>query len=153
MIQTTWRQSCATLPADTWFLPPAVCGFFLLLIPAWVLIARHSPPIREVLKSGWHPVILAMTISRWADLWPQTLDLHRVFSNRLCHFHSLAAFLVLSLGGLILDKALSDPNYDGMAVFTPVINGEWGIELHRLISPACKIVNQSLWIFEVVICK
>lgn len=56
--------------ADMWYLPPIVCGFFLLLIPAWVTIARHSPSIREVLKSGWQPVILAMSISRWAHLWP-----------------------------------------------------------------------------------
>uniref|UniRef100_A0A8C4GRJ9 Solute carrier family 41 member n=1 Tax=Dicentrarchus labrax TaxID=13489 RepID=A0A8C4GRJ9_DICLA len=79
---------------DMWYLPPAVCGFFLLLIPAWVIIARRSPPIREVLKSGWQPVILAMSIS--------------------------------SIGGLILDKTVSNPNYEGMAVFTPVINGVGG---------------------------
>ena len=29
-----------------------------------------------------------------------------------------------SIGGLILDKTISDPNYEGMAVFTPVMNGE-----------------------------
>ncbi|KAM9361783.1 solute carrier family 41 member 3-like [Symphorus nematophorus] len=79
---------------DMWYLPPAVCGFFLLLIPAWVIVARRSPPIREVLKSGWQPVILAMSIS--------------------------------SIGGLILDKTVSNPNYEGMAVFTPVINGVGG---------------------------
>ncbi|XP_074498564.1 solute carrier family 41 member 3-like isoform X1 [Sebastes fasciatus] len=79
---------------DMWYLPPAVCGFFLLLIPAWVIIARRSPPISEVLKSGWQPVIMAMSIS--------------------------------SIGGLILDKTVSDPNFEGMAVFTPVINGVGG---------------------------
>ncbi|KAL6111340.1 slc41a3 [Pungitius sinensis] len=79
---------------DTWYLPLAVCGFFLLLIPAWVMIARRSPPISEVLKSGWQPVILAMSIS--------------------------------SIGGLILDKTVSNPNFEGMAVFTPVINGVGG---------------------------
>ncbi|KAG8007395.1 Solute carrier family 41 member 3 [Nibea albiflora] len=79
---------------DMWFVPPTVCGFFLLLIPAWVIIACRSPPIREVLKSGWQPVILAMSIS--------------------------------SIGGLILDKTVSNPNYEGMAVFTPVINGVAG---------------------------
>lgn len=31
----------------------------------------------------------------------------------------------LSFGGLILDKTVSDPNFEGMAVFTPVINGEY----------------------------
>ncbi|XP_033483489.1 solute carrier family 41 member 1-like [Epinephelus lanceolatus] len=79
---------------DMWYLPPAVCGFFLLLIPGWVIIARRSPPISEVLKSGWQPVILAMSIS--------------------------------SIGGLILDKTVSNPNFEGMAVFTPVINGVGG---------------------------
>nr|XP_046240793.1 solute carrier family 41 member 1-like isoform X2 [Scatophagus argus] len=79
---------------DLWYLPVVVCGFFLLLIPLWVIIARRSLPIREVLKSGWHPVILAMSIS--------------------------------SIGGLILNKTVSNPNYEGMAVFTPVINGVGG---------------------------
>ncbi|XP_051932955.1 solute carrier family 41 member 1-like isoform X1 [Hippocampus zosterae] len=79
---------------DTWYLPVVVCAFFLLLAPLWVLVARRSPPIAEVLKSGWQPVILAMSLS--------------------------------SVGGLILDKTLSNPNFEGMAVFTPVINGVGG---------------------------
>ncbi|XP_070695511.1 solute carrier family 41 member 1-like [Pempheris klunzingeri] len=79
---------------DFWYLAAAACGFFLLLIPVWVIVARRSPPIREVLKSGWQPVILAMCIS--------------------------------SVGGLILDKTVSNPNFEGMAVFTPVINGVGG---------------------------
>ncbi|XP_054877627.1 solute carrier family 41 member 1-like [Poeciliopsis prolifica] len=48
---------------DVWYLPTAVGGFFLLLTPVWVIIASRSPPIREVLKSGWQPVILAMSVS------------------------------------------------------------------------------------------
>ncbi|KAG7275906.1 hypothetical protein CRUP_009595 [Coryphaenoides rupestris] len=79
---------------DVWYLPPAVCLFFLLLIPVWVSFARRSPPIREVLRSGWQPVLVAMTIS--------------------------------SIGGLILNKTVSDPGFEGMAVFTPVINGVGG---------------------------
>lgn len=79
---------------DVWYLSPLVCGFFLLLIPLWVIIARRSPQIKEILKSGWQPVIVAMSIS--------------------------------SFGGLILDKTVSDPNFEGMAVFTPVINGVGG---------------------------
>uniref|UniRef100_A0A8C1IQC9 Solute carrier family 41 member n=1 Tax=Cyprinus carpio TaxID=7962 RepID=A0A8C1IQC9_CYPCA len=79
---------------DVWYLSPLVCVVFLLLIPLWVLIARRSPQIKEVLKSGWQPVIVAMSIS--------------------------------SFGGLILDKTVSDPNFEGMAVFTPVINGVGG---------------------------
>ncbi|KAI1890467.1 hypothetical protein AGOR_G00154010 [Albula goreensis] len=79
---------------EVWYLSPLVCGFFLMLIPLWVVIARRSPQIRVVLRSGWQPVIAAMSIS--------------------------------SIGGLILDKTVSDPNFEGMAVFTPVINGVGG---------------------------
>ncbi|XP_074499105.1 solute carrier family 41 member 1-like isoform X1 [Sebastes fasciatus] len=79
---------------DIWYLSPLVCLVFLALIPVWVVVARQSPQIREVLRSGWQPVIVAMSIS--------------------------------SFGGLILDKTVSDPNFKGMAVFTPVINGVGG---------------------------
>ncbi|KAK6303177.1 hypothetical protein J4Q44_G00256310 [Coregonus suidteri] len=79
---------------DVWYLSPLLCVFFLALIPLWVVVARKSPQIKEVLVSGWQPVIIAMSIS--------------------------------SFGGLILDKTVSDPNFEGMAVFTPVINGVGG---------------------------
>ncbi|KAK7884786.1 hypothetical protein WMY93_027909 [Mugilogobius chulae] len=79
---------------DVWYLSPLVCLVFLALIPVWVVVARQSPQIKEVLRSGWQPVIVAMSIS--------------------------------SFGGLILDKTVSDPNFEGMAVFTPVINGVGG---------------------------
>lgn len=35
-----------------------------------------------------------------------------------------SVFVLPSFGGLILDRTVSDPNFKGMAVFTPVINGE-----------------------------
>uniref|UniRef100_W5L068 Solute carrier family 41 member n=1 Tax=Astyanax mexicanus TaxID=7994 RepID=W5L068_ASTMX len=91
-----WDQKLIIInkSVDIWYLSPLVCVFFLLLIPLWVVIARRSLQIREVLRSGWQPVIVAMSIS--------------------------------SFGGLILDKTVSDPNFEGMAVFTPVINGVGG---------------------------
>uniref|UniRef100_A0A3P8VIS4 Solute carrier family 41 member n=1 Tax=Cynoglossus semilaevis TaxID=244447 RepID=A0A3P8VIS4_CYNSE len=73
---------------------PLVCSVFVAMCPLWVLIARKIPSTREVLYSGWEPVIIAMAIS--------------------------------SVGGLILDKTVSNPNFAGMAVFTPVINGVGG---------------------------
>ncbi|XP_060766634.1 solute carrier family 41 member 1-like [Neoarius graeffei] len=79
---------------DNVYANPLVFVFFIALTPIWVLIARQIPSAREVLYSGWKPVIIAMAIS--------------------------------SLGGLILDQTLSKPNYAGMAVFTPVINGVGG---------------------------
>uniref|UniRef100_A0AAY4BU83 Solute carrier family 41 member n=2 Tax=Denticeps clupeoides TaxID=299321 RepID=A0AAY4BU83_9TELE len=77
-----------------WYLCPLVCLFFIALIPLWVVLARRSPQIQEVLRTGWQPVVVAMSIS--------------------------------SLGGLILDQTVSDPNFEGMAAFTPVINGVGG---------------------------
>ncbi|CAF94010.1 unnamed protein product, partial [Tetraodon nigroviridis] len=77
-----------------WYLSPLVCLVFLGLIPVWVAVAWLSPQIREVLYSGWQPVIIAMSIS--------------------------------SIGGIILDKTVSHPKFEGMAVFTPVINGVGG---------------------------
>ncbi|KAJ8265666.1 hypothetical protein COCON_G00147650 [Conger conger] len=79
---------------ELWYLSPLVCALFLGLIPFWVVIASRSPQIQEVLRSGWQPVLVAMSIS--------------------------------SIGGLILDRTVSDPNFEGMAVFTPVINGVGG---------------------------
>ncbi|NWT76074.1 S41A1 protein, partial [Prunella himalayana] len=73
------------------YVNPLVCAFFLSLLPIWIIIARRNSATREVLSSGWEPVIIAMAIS--------------------------------SVGGLILDRTVSDPNFAGMAVFTPVING------------------------------
>ncbi|NXB80076.1 S41A3 protein, partial [Donacobius atricapilla] len=79
---------------DVKYLSPLICAVFIVMIPLWVAIAKQSPSLAEVLKSGWQPVIVAMSIS--------------------------------SIGGLILDKTVTDPNFEGMAVFTPVINGVGG---------------------------
>uniref|UniRef100_A0AAY4BV47 Solute carrier family 41 member n=1 Tax=Denticeps clupeoides TaxID=299321 RepID=A0AAY4BV47_9TELE len=76
---------------DIWYLCPLVCLFFIALIPLWVVLARRSPQIQEVLRTGWQPVVVAMSIS--------------------------------SLGGLILDQTVSDPNFEGMAAFTPALGG------------------------------
>ncbi|KAJ7423879.1 Solute carrier family 41 member 1 [Pitangus sulphuratus] len=79
---------------DMKYLSPLICAVFIVMIPLWIAIAKQSPSLAEVLKSGWQPVIVAMSIS--------------------------------SIGGLILDKTVTDPNFEGMAVFTPVINGVGG---------------------------
>lgn len=37
---------------------------------------------------------------------------------------AVVLFVSPSVGGLILDKTVTNPNFVGMAVFTPVINGK-----------------------------
>uniref|UniRef100_A0A673NGJ8 Solute carrier family 41 member n=1 Tax=Sinocyclocheilus rhinocerous TaxID=307959 RepID=A0A673NGJ8_9TELE len=71
-----------------------VCVFFMCLTPLWMVISSKHPASRQLLYSGWEPVITAMFIS--------------------------------SIGGLILDKTVSDPNLAGIVVYTPVINGIGG---------------------------
>lgn len=71
-----------------------VCAFFMSLTPVWMIISSKHPASRQLLYSGWEPVITAMVIS--------------------------------SIGGLILDKTVSDPNLAGIVVYTPVINGIGG---------------------------
>uniref|UniRef100_A0A8C5KIE4 Solute carrier family 41 member n=1 Tax=Jaculus jaculus TaxID=51337 RepID=A0A8C5KIE4_JACJA len=53
---------------DSWYLAPLVCIGFLALTPLWVLIAKQNPPIMKILKIGWLPIILAMTISSFGGL-------------------------------------------------------------------------------------
>lgn len=51
--------------SENWkYIYPLVCAFFVALLPVWVVLARRSPATREVLYSGWEPVIIAMAISR-----------------------------------------------------------------------------------------
>ncbi|XP_032892851.1 solute carrier family 41 member 3 isoform X4 [Amblyraja radiata] len=84
----------ASLILNITYLAPAVCGLLITVTPVWLLIARRNSSSREVLQTGWQPVLVAMLIS--------------------------------SCGGLILDKMITDPRFQGMAVFTPVINGVGG---------------------------
>ncbi|XP_074196540.1 solute carrier family 41 member 3 isoform X7 [Rhinolophus sinicus] len=49
---------------DSRYLTPLVCTSLMALTPVWVLIAKKNPPIMQILKFGWFPIILAMVISR-----------------------------------------------------------------------------------------
>lgn len=49
---------------DKAYVNPLVCAFFIALLPLWIIIAKRNPVTREVLYSGWEPVIIAMAISR-----------------------------------------------------------------------------------------
>ncbi|NXN04234.1 S41A1 protein, partial [Sylvia borin] len=100
------------------YVNPLVCAFFISLLPIWVIIAKRNSATREVLYSGWEPVIIAMAIS--------------------------------SVGGLILDRTVSDPNFAGMAVFTPVINGTFTLThlpVSSVSQPAPKPCPSSPWPF------
>ncbi|KAI1231036.1 hypothetical protein IHE44_0008481 [Lamprotornis superbus] len=101
------------------YVNPLVCIFFISLLPLWIVVAKRNSATREVLYSGWEPVIIAMAISRWGCPCPQTLP-------GVLPALTTSPISPCSVGGLILDRTVSDPNFAGMAVFTPVINGVGG---------------------------
>ncbi|XP_065350062.1 solute carrier family 41 member 1-like isoform X2 [Cloeon dipterum] len=45
------------------WLAPLIIGFCLLLTPIWAWLCRQNKHTKEVLSSGWTPVVLAMLIS------------------------------------------------------------------------------------------
>nr|XP_019574922.1 PREDICTED: solute carrier family 41 member 3 isoform X3 [Rhinolophus sinicus] len=53
---------------DSRYLTPLVCTGLMALTPVWVLIAKKNPPIMQILKFGWFPIILAMVISSFGGL-------------------------------------------------------------------------------------
>ncbi|XP_036594383.1 solute carrier family 41 member 3 [Trichosurus vulpecula] len=53
---------------DQYYLFPGICFFFFALIPMWIFIAKQSPSIIQILKTGWFPVITAMLISSLGGL-------------------------------------------------------------------------------------
>ncbi|XP_060036253.1 solute carrier family 41 member 3 isoform X2 [Erinaceus europaeus] len=53
---------------DSRYLMPLVCLGFTALTPVWVILAKRNPPIMQVLKLGWFPIILAMVISSLGGL-------------------------------------------------------------------------------------
>lgn len=63
--------------------------------------------------------------------------------------------LSFSVGGLILDKTVTNPNFAGMAVFTPVINGEESLNLYmyeRVFLYGAQYSNIELVLFCSTLC-
>lgn len=46
---------------------PLIIMGYVTLVPLWVYIAQKDKQTREVLYTGWTPVVLAMMISRYAN--------------------------------------------------------------------------------------
>ena len=76
---------------DGW-LAPLLIAIYVLFVPVCIFLTARNEETTKVLKSGWTPVLIAMSIS--------------------------------SMGGLILDKAVT--KFKGIAVFQPVFNGVGG---------------------------
>ncbi|XP_048212297.1 solute carrier family 41 member 3 isoform X2 [Perognathus longimembris pacificus] len=79
---------------DAWYLAPLACAGLVALTPLWVAVAQQNPPVVNILKFGWLPIVLAMVIS--------------------------------SVGGLILSMTAQKQQFQGMAIFTPVMCGVGG---------------------------
>ncbi|XP_073087288.1 solute carrier family 41 member 3 isoform X4 [Manis javanica] len=107
---------------DSWYLMPLVCIGFIALTPVWVLIVKQNPPVMKILKFGWLPIILAMVISRTAEAQKRGGNIYAVQSTLRRPAWLPQIFCIrVSFGGLILNKTISKRQYNGMAIFTPII--------------------------------
>ncbi|XP_073087287.1 solute carrier family 41 member 3 isoform X3 [Manis javanica] len=112
---------------DSWYLMPLVCIGFIALTPVWVLIVKQNPPVMKILKFGWLPIILAMVISRTAEAQKRGGNIYAVQSTLRRPAWLPQIFCIrVSFGGLILNKTISKRQYNGMAIFTPIICGVGG---------------------------
>ncbi|KAG0414851.1 hypothetical protein HPB47_007993 [Ixodes persulcatus] len=65
-----------------------VSGPLVLLLPVWTYVAYKNQDTRDVLSSGWLPIISAMLISRLALRWGSSLFQPISYRVLLASFHS-----------------------------------------------------------------
>lgn len=82
------------IEAEAKALAPVLLAACLVLVPLWLYLSSKNKYVKEVVYTGWTPVICSMGIS--------------------------------SVGGFILQRAMTQPQFLGMAVYQPVINGVGG---------------------------
>lgn len=61
---TASNVEIVTVPGKQDWLAPLIISCFILVTPLWVWIAKNNEHTREVLYTGWTPVMAAMLISR-----------------------------------------------------------------------------------------
>jgi hypothetical protein len=78
-----------------------ICVVFLLATPVFLYFATKDESSLAALKTGWIPIIAAMTISRFVYLF--------------------IIFIKFSCGGFFLQAGVTA--FSTMAVYQPVVNG------------------------------
>ncbi|EMP30828.1 Nuclear ubiquitous casein and cyclin-dependent kinases substrate [Chelonia mydas] len=98
-----WRMIMGNMALiqDKAYVNPLVCAFFIALLPLWIIIAKRNPVTREVLYSGWEPVIIAMAISRSIELHlaPEVLSAPEFCRGWVRYPLSLLPFWPAGVGG------------------------------------------------------
>uniref|UniRef100_A0A8C8YZP3 Solute carrier family 41 member n=1 Tax=Prolemur simus TaxID=1328070 RepID=A0A8C8YZP3_PROSS len=74
------------------------------------------------IRHSWEPACF-LPLPRPAEPTPLITETR---AEPFLGLYVILSLCLCSVGGLILDKTVSDPNFAGMAVFTPVINGVGG---------------------------
>ncbi|XP_035238052.1 solute carrier family 41 member 1-like [Anguilla anguilla] len=98
------------------------------LITLALLSSISTGLYRELKDHAYVNPLVCLFFLALTPLW--VLLAHRTPSTREVLYFGwepvIIAMAISSIGGLILDKTVSNPNFAGMAVFTPVINGVGG---------------------------
>ncbi|KAL5015109.1 hypothetical protein ScPMuIL_009379 [Solemya velum] len=74
------------------WLAPSLVGFFILLIPLWIILSIKNKYTNEVVYSGWTPVLSAMVISSIGGL---------ILDFTVANYHGIAVFqpVINGVGG------------------------------------------------------
>ncbi|KAK7813732.1 hypothetical protein U0070_001438 [Myodes glareolus] len=101
------------MPWEGWAAKPAVKTYYYIspLVCAFFLALT---PIWVIIAAK-HPATRTVLHSGWEPV--------------------ITAMVISSIGGLILDTTVSDPNLVGIVVYTPVINGKTGRYCLTMTSP------------------
>ncbi|XP_033921790.1 solute carrier family 41 member 3-like [Melopsittacus undulatus] len=97
------------------------------LITLWVLSA-FSSLFFECIDMTWLPPLVCAVFIVMTPFWvcaaKRSPSVAKVLKSGWLPV--IVAMIISSIGGLILDKTVTNPNFEGMAVFTPVMNGVGG---------------------------
>ncbi|CAN0186245.1 solute carrier family 41 member 1-like [Lampetra fluviatilis] len=91
-------------------------------------LLAHTATFLQHHDAGLLPGAVCLAVVLLTPLWVALASRCPTTHDVLYHGWTpvVAAVAISSVGGLILDKTVSNPGYSGMAVFTPIINGVGG---------------------------
>ncbi|KAJ8886158.1 hypothetical protein PR048_012367 [Dryococelus australis] len=110
---------CQMCGKEDW-LAPLIISCYVLITPLWVWIAKNHEHTREVLHSGWTPVMAAMLISRSDLLFTLFPLLTSPSPPRRTGFNPRNGDSGFSQLGIVPDLESPPPLHSGAAPFAPL---------------------------------
>lgn len=114
-----------------------ILGCYLLILPFWIYVVLKNKYTRNVLASGWIPVLSALFISGLVVLFLLTF-IHRFLIQFSIVNLTIIIRILYRCGGLVLSGVVD--HFTGFAIFNPIINGIGG----NLVSVQASRISTTL---------